>query len=139
VDQVEVEPIPVRWTGDWVPVARVLGAIAAVGAGVGESFESVDGFPPATTVDLLLWAASIVVLVRGPAPRRCTRWAWFWIITLLPTIGALLWFGLEVPWSRRAAAWTGSRQRLTGGPAFWAALGAGVVLATALTVLEWLT
>ncbi|MFI5493861.1 hypothetical protein [Actinoplanes sp. NPDC051859] len=64
---------------------------------------------------IVLGLTFLVVLVNGAAPRRATRWYWFWIGLLVPYgIGLLFWLGRD-----RSA---GAEQRASG----FVGLGLGV-------------
>ncbi|MGG5257667.1 hypothetical protein [Phycicoccus avicenniae] len=75
-----------------------------------------------------LFLAGILV---GPAPRRGTRWFWFWQAWVTLGVGVLAYAVLEL--LRPAAVGSVTRQR--GWVGFVAAVGASLVLAAALTGL----
>jgi hypothetical protein len=46
----------------------------------------------------------VFLLVKGPEPRRFTRWGWFWIIAFLPAgLGAVWYLLREAPWNARTS------------------------------------
>ncbi|GAB1691857.1 hypothetical protein [Krasilnikovia sp. M28-CT-15] len=60
--------------------------------------------PVITWMEVLLAVVFLGVLVAGPAPRRGTRWYWFWVVTFVPYgLGLLFWTTREHPWARSAA------------------------------------
>lgn len=70
---------------------------------------------------LVLLVLTVLLLVRGPEPRRATRWAWWWILLTLPPLGLAAYLLLGGP-GRSATgdepAGAGRDGRLTGGWAF---------------------
>jgi hypothetical protein len=90
---------------------------------------------------LVMGIAYLLVLgtvLFGPQPRRVTRWAAFWVVTVPLGIGVLWLLAREAPWSRTASALPeplphssqkdtpAGDARFTGGPAFLVAVMAGV-------------
>lgn len=75
---------------------------------------------------LLLWLSTITYLVTSPRPWRATKWAWFWLLGILPPLGALAFLAFGGPTRLLAPPAPGSR-RLTGGWAFLISLVLGSV------------
>lgn len=65
---------------------------------------------------VLLWLATLLLLLGGPQPWRATRWAWFWIVMASPVLGAVAYALLGGPLA--AGRPSGRARRLTGGWAF---------------------
>lgn len=137
-----VQAVPGRawWQQDWLWVVRVVGIGVDVALILGPTTN--DTFGPWDAVLAAGLLVAIVGLVRGPQPRRATKWAWFWVILLLPGIGVLFWLVLDVPWSRRASARPepvpGERStdgRLSAGRAVLLVLGLNLALLVVLVVL----
>ena len=105
---VPVQAVPGHawWQQDWLWAVRLVGALAVIGVDVALSVgpAASDTFGPWDAVLAACLLVAIAGLVRGPQPRRATKWAWFWVILLLPGIGVLFWLVLDVPWSRQASA-----------------------------------
>jgi hypothetical protein len=134
---------------DQLDVMATAAAIAKR-AGHDPPAESIQLNPPGTPWLPLVVGASILLvlflLVKGPEPRRFTRWGWAWIIVFLPAgIGALWYLLREAPWNARTSArWplprhaTGAHDpigppRRRGWLGLIFALAAGQVLAALLT------
>lgn len=103
---------------------------------------------PVSTADtpwflLVTGIAHLLVLgtvLFGPQPRRFTRWAAFWWVTMPLGVGAVWLLVREAPWSRTASALPelsphGKQKltaegdpRFTGGPAFLVTFLVGTVL-----------
>jgi hypothetical protein len=100
------------------------------------------GVPPATPDNshwptdrsdawgFLLALLALVVVVRGPAPTRGTRWFWFWLLGLPWGLGVVAYAVLELVRTRlepRVARGAVTVQRVTeaGGPATTHELGHG--------------
>ncbi|HLT85655.1 MAG TPA: hypothetical protein VKZ83_15585 [Phototrophicaceae bacterium] len=150
--------LPVQWEGSWRPgrasysyeseyvgsrvtvqvdeAARIRAAAERSPAPV-EIVEVTGGLYESGTTWFLhgiAWFGALLVLVGGPQPRLATKWAWFWLMYLVPPT-ALALVALEpVPLWRGEARWRA--RRLTGG---WALLiglvGAGVLSETAFGTL----
>lgn len=45
----------------------------------------------------LVWIGGLFLLVNGPRPWRATRWAWFWLLGLVPPLGLLGFLVLSGP------------------------------------------
>lgn len=60
-------------------------------AGVPQTYDA--GSAP--TIGFLLVASAFLLLVAGPAPRRGTRWFWFWVGGISAGLGVLAWLVLE--------------------------------------------
>lgn len=76
---------------------------------------------------LLLCLSTLGLLMVGPRPWRATRWAWFWVLGMVPPVGFLAFLLLSgatslVPPPRDAA------RRLTGGWAFLLCVVVGTAL-----------
>ena len=70
------------------------------------------------------WVATLLLLLHSPQPWRATRWAWFWLLGLLPPVGLVAFLLLGGPVPLVPAPRDGAR-RLTGGWAFLIALVLG--------------
>lgn len=79
---------------------------------------------PATLLGGLFWLFLLVVLVRGPRPRRATRWGWFWLFGA--PLGLEAYLLLSGSWTRAARPGDQSPRRVVGGVAFAIALLVGV-------------
>ena len=75
-------------------------------------------------VGLLSMLATLVLLIGGPEPWRATRWAWFWMLGVLPPLGPIAYLALGGPTGLVRRPPPGSA-RLTGGWAFVIALVVG--------------
>lgn len=75
-------------------------------------------------VVVVLFIASLGLLVTGPEPRRATRWAWFWLWSVVPPLFVIAFLALGGSVSGREHV-GGRRGRLTGGWAFLIALVLG--------------
>jgi hypothetical protein len=51
---------------------------------------------------ILVYLILLVTLIRAGQPRRATKWATFWLLSLPLNIGLILTLVREAPWSRRA-------------------------------------
>lgn len=97
--------------GDVGPATRTVSAVEYTGPAAAElarqldqqqlAGASISGRP---LVGWILLALSLTVLsglIFGPAPRRGTRWYWFWIIVVTPhALGLVLWVIREHPWAQ---------------------------------------
>lgn len=91
----------------------------------GELFDrSIPGWLVLPT--FLLWLSTVTYLVSAPRPWRATKWAWFWLLGILPPLGALAFLAFGGPTRLLAPPAPGSR-RLTGGWAFLISLVLGSV------------
>jgi hypothetical protein len=79
---------------------------------------------------LAAWVWTILLVVTTPGPLRATRWAWFWLVGVLPPVGAITFLLLGGP-TGLVPEREGTR-RLTGGWAFLLAFALNSVLATLL-------
>ncbi|MFC7494663.1 MULTISPECIES: hypothetical protein [unclassified Nocardioides] len=113
----------------WAMLAclTVLGATILVAGEREGSYEITAGQDPYGTIAgwvVPTWAPLLLIVVQlgamwvvkfGAEPRLATRWAWFWLVWMLPPVGALAFLvlgGSTVRWLPRSA------YRLTGGWAF---------------------
>ena len=85
----------------------------------------------AVSVVVTLW--TLLLLVTGDPPWRATRWAWFWLMGMVPPVGIVLFLLL----SGRTGRWPPSRpdERLTGGWAFLIAFAVNSVVRTIANVV----
>ena len=76
---------------------------------------------------LYLWAHTLLLIAVDGEPRHATRWAWRWLVLLVPPLGALayLWWSGARDRTMRFRATPG---RLTGGWAFLVAFVLGRAL-----------
>jgi len=74
----------------------------------------------------IAWFVALLVLVTGPQPRLATKWAWGWLLFLVPPAALALVVLEPVPLWRREARWRA--RRLTGGWALLLAVVAAGVL-----------
>jgi hypothetical protein len=74
------------------------------------------------------WLWTVLLVITTPGPLRATRWAWFWVIGILPPVGAIAFLLLGGP-TGLVKEKPASRP-LTGGWAFLAALVVNSVVAT---------
>ncbi|BFU44682.1 hypothetical protein [Krasilnikovia sp. MM14-A1004] len=66
-------------------------------------------------IEIVLGVLFLGVLVFGPAPRRGTRWYWFWLVSFAPYgLGMLFWMFRDHPWSQSVAVPGEGRQRDSG-------------------------
>jgi len=65
---------------------------------------------------LAIGVTGLLLLIAGPQPRRATRWAWFWLMSVAPPAGFLAFLVLSGQLSLRPQA--DVAPRLTGGFAF---------------------
>jgi len=78
---------------------------------------------------LAMWMAAVVLLILHPTPwLRATRWAWFWLMLLMP-VGTLAFCLLAGPTPFVPAPRTPAR-RLTGGWAVLLTIFLGALLAS---------
>lgn len=77
----------------------------------------------------LVWLSTITYLIAAPRPWRATKWAWFWLLGILPPLGPLAFLAIGGPTRVLGPPAPGSR-RLTGGWAFLIALVLGSVVLT---------
>jgi hypothetical protein len=75
----------------------------------------------------------LLLLIGGPQPRRATRWAWFWLMSLAPPVGFLAFLLLSGVLSPRPRAGLG--RRLTGGWAFLLSVVVGVAFSSGVTAV----
>lgn len=82
----------------------------------------------AVCVVVMLW--TLLLLITGDPPWRATRWAWFWVMGIVPPVGIVLFLLL----GGRTGRWPPERpeQKLTGGWAFLVALVVNSVVQTTL-------
>ena len=73
----------------------------------------------------LVWLATFAHLVLGPTPRFATRWAWFWLLALVP-VGPIAY--LVVGGGLAPARLRSDRIRLRGGWAFILSVAVGAAL-----------
>jgi len=73
-----------------------------------------------------LWLLTITYLISAPRPWRATKWAWFWLLGIVPPLGPLLFLTLGGPTGVLGPPALGAR-RLTGGWAFLISLVLGSV------------
>ena len=80
----------------------------------------------AVSVVVTLW--TLLLLVTGDPPWRATRWAWFWLMGMVPPLGIVLFLLL----SGRTGRWPPRRpgEKLTGGWAFLIAFAVNSVVQT---------
>lgn len=74
------------------------------------------------------WLWTVLLVITTPGPLRATRWAWFWLIGILPPLGPIAFLLLGGPTGlvkKKPGA-----QPLTGGWAFLIALVVNSVVAT---------
>ena len=53
----------------------------------------------ARSAGLIVLLGLVIALVRGPQPRRLTKWGTFWVL-LIPGLGAVWWLKGDAPWNR---------------------------------------
>jgi hypothetical protein len=71
----------------------------------------------------VLLLATLMLIVGGPEPRVATRWAWFWLLAVVPPVAEIAF--LVLGGSVAGREHDGSRKRLTGGWAFLIAVVLG--------------
>lgn len=76
---------------------------------------------------LIQFLCTLGLLIYGPEPRRATRWAWFWLLSVAAPVTAIAFLALGGSTSRLPAAEESGR--LTGGWAFLLASVIATVLA----------
>lgn len=100
-------------------------------AGAARPFSLAENRPPAIA-GMLFGLLGVGMIVFGPAPRRGTRWYWFWLAGVSFGLGLLNYAWREC---LRPAPLTPRRSGLDG---FVRTMVAAAVLALALTALRWL-
>lgn len=96
------------------------------GATFGVYDRPVSGWFVAIAFAVGLW--TFLLLITGDPPWRATRWAWFWLLGLVPPLGAVAFLLL----SGRTGRWPPRQpeKKLTGGWAFLIALAVNSVAQT---------
>ena len=91
----------------------------------------VSGWFAAVGLVVTLW--TLLLLVTGDPPWRATRWAWFWLVGLVPPLGIVLFLLL----GGRTGRWPPRQPegRLSGGWAFLLACAVNSVTQTAVNVV----
>ncbi len=113
-------PVVTRDAGAYLE-ARLHGVRLTRDPGPGTSYS--NGLGPWHVADevmdgaVVLWVLTLFLLIGGPHPWRATRWAWFWGLFLVPTIGVPAFLLLSGPVPGTPTPRRGARV-LTGGWAF---------------------
>ena len=98
-------------------------------SGFGAFGRPVSAWWAAVAAAVGLW--TFLLLITGDPPWRATRWAWFWLLGLVPPVGIVAFLLL----GGRTGRWPPGRpdERLTGGWAFLLALAVNSVVQTIVT------
>lgn len=138
------------YTGTDGEPTDVPATIVATAESAGRTAPTVDaGVGPATWSAVPLWLLGIgalALLVRGPQPRRVTKWGMFWLLWIPLGVGLCWWLARDAPFSRamnetaspeprkKGLQPTGVR-RNGGGLAFLVAWGASILVGMLAIVL----
>ena len=85
------------------------------------------------TALLLLWGATLLLLVTSPEPWRATRWAWFWLMWVPAPLGQLAYLLLSGPAPGTSPPRGG--KRLTGGSGLLLAIALGFAANVVITAV----